>query len=333
LLAGFTHTEWKCSSQGGEEVSLIISFPHDYYVTVVFSTRKLPDEAKAKLMKWTLVEESPPEEAQVIMGWPGDLNGIIQRVKGVRYIQTFSAGVDDLNFDVLPKGVKVFSNAGAYSEAVAEHAWGLILSLAKGIGKRERVESYVLKGGQLLVVGCGGIGSQVALIGKEGFKMRTLGVSRSFKRPELFDERYDLNSLGEVIGRADVIAVALPLSKRTLGLINYDLLKRTKDKSIMVNVGRGEVVVEEDVYRVLRERPTFRFGTDVFWRKGGREDFNSKLWELPNFTGTPHTAGGNANQEVLRNALVNAAENVRRLLETGRADNEVKIEDYLDAKL
>jgi len=136
-----------------------------------------------------------------------------------------------------------------------------------------------------------------------------------------------------VIGRADVIAVALPLSKRTLGLINYDLLKRTKDKSIMVNVGRGEVVVEEDVYRVLRERPTFRFGTDVFWRKGGREDFNSKLWELPNFTGTPHTAGGNANQEVLRNALVNAAENVRRLLETGRADNEVKIEDYLDAKL
>jgi len=122
--------------QGGEEVRSIISFPHDYYVTVVFSTRKLPDEAKAKLMKWTLVEESPPEEAQVIMGWPGDLNGIIQRVKGVRYIQTFSAGVDDLNFDVLPKGVKVFSNAGAYSEAVAEHAWGLILSLAKGIGKR-----------------------------------------------------------------------------------------------------------------------------------------------------------------------------------------------------
>ncbi|WP_243671613.1 hypothetical protein [Vulcanisaeta sp. JCM 16161] len=53
-------------------------------------------------------------------------------------IQTFSAGVDHLPFTAIPDNVEIYSNAGAYSIPVAEHAWAMILTLAKGLHKRAK---------------------------------------------------------------------------------------------------------------------------------------------------------------------------------------------------
>ncbi|AAY79664.1 2-hydroxyacid dehydrogenase [Sulfolobus acidocaldarius] len=298
---------------------------------LILSTEKLPDECKRLLpnARDQFNEDDVPK-ADILMLWPLQAKVFLPKAKSVKAVQTFSAGVDDFPFSLLPKGVDVFSNAGAYSVSVAEHAFALIMTLAKGIGKRDRTfRPYPLTGVNLMVLGGGGIGSEVARIGKMGFNMYVIGVSRSFKRPELFDEKHNISELKDIIGKADIIVDTLPLTKLTDGILNYDMLSRVKENAIIVNVGRGETVVEEDVYRLLKERKDVRFGTDVFWRKNGVEDFNSKLWELDNFTGTPHTGGAYGNDVVKTNAIIEACKNVYNYITSGKAENKVRIEDYL----
>ncbi|AOL16349.1 3-phosphoglycerate dehydrogenase [Sulfolobus sp. A20] len=298
----------------------------------IISTEKVPEECKKVInVKDENLTDNDFREAEILLTWPSRVNkDLISKMPNIKVIQTFSAGVDDLDFSILPQNVKVFSNAGAYALSVAEHTWGLILALAKGVGTKKRTIVYEVTGKTLLILGGGGIGSEVARIGKSAFRNYVVGISRSFKKPEWFDEKHTISMLRQKINEADIIVDTLPLNKQTKSLLNYELLKNVKPKTIIVNVGRGETVDEEGIYKLLRERPDVRFGTDVFWRKNGKEDFfNTKLWELDNFTGTLHTAGAYGNDEVMKRAMTIACMNVKKYIDSGVGDNEVRREDYV----
>ncbi|QQG49034.1 MAG: 3-phosphoglycerate dehydrogenase [archaeon] len=246
-------------------------------------------------------------------------------------IQAMSAGVDGIDFAPIPPGVRIHSNAGSFAGPVAEHAWGLVLGAAKGLHVRNaKVVPRRLRGGTLLVLGCGAIGSEVASLSRS-LDMEVTGISRSFARPELFAKRLQLSSLKEALQIADGVVITLPLTATTRGLITYELLKTTKDSVVVVNVGRGEVVSEPGLVRWLSERPESRYATDVFWKRGGRESFETGAWALPNFSGTRHVSGVPLG-ETLEVPMVAAAQNVRRYLETGSADHLVDRSEYFTPK-
>ncbi|WP_048098981.1 NAD(P)-dependent oxidoreductase [Candidatus Acidianus copahuensis] len=300
-------------------------------MTTIISTLVLPEEGKKLLSNFNVIEKEFTQEdlrrAEVLLAWPKEVSQLIDNMERLKIIQTFSAGVDDLPFQkIKEKEIKVFSNAGAYSVSVAEHAWALILTLAKGTNIRKRRESYPITGKTILILGAGGIGSEVAKIAKNGFSMRVIGASRSFKGN--YDVKIPLNEVDKYIGDADVIVDTLPLNKFTKDFLNYERLTKTKQKVIIVNVGRGETVNKNDIEKILKERPDLRFGTDVFWRND-KEDFDVNLWSLDNFAGTLHVGGGYASQEILYNAINKACENLSSYLKLGKADNEVNINDYL----
>ncbi len=298
---------------------------------LVISTEKLPERLKGIIK----IQDEPSDEeirkADVIIGWPKQINKVLRKTENLKVIQTFSAGVDDLDFRSLEKGVRVFSNAGAYSLPVAEHAWALILGAGKGINSKERLVAYQAYGRTLLVIGAGGIGTETARIGKNAFSTFNIGVSRSFKDASVFDIRGEEKDLKKYVAQAGIIVDALPLNKETRGVLNYELLKEVKENCIIVNVGRGETVDEEGMFKLLSERRDVRFATDVFWRKNdGKENFTeSPLWTLNNFFATFHTAGAYGNEEVMLNAMEMAVRNVKRFLEGQNPLNEVKIIDYL----
>ncbi|QKR00633.1 3-phosphoglycerate dehydrogenase [Metallosphaera tengchongensis] len=298
---------------------------------MIISLEKLPEECGSILREFEVRDsdvEPYLQDAEVLMTWPSKAASFISKMPKLRVIQTFSAGVDDLPFQYL-NGVTVLSNAGAYSTSVAEHAWALALSLAKGVNSKRRGSTYSVTGRVALIVGAGGIGSEIARIAMRGFSMKVIGISRSFRRPEFFDERLTPDQLPRVISNADFVFVSLPLNRYTRGILNYEVLKAMKEYTILVNVGRAETIVEEDIFRLLKERDDLRFGTDVFWRKEGKENFESPLWSLPNFAGTLHTAGASASGETLRQAMISACKNLATYLREGKSDNLVKLEDYL----
>jgi phosphoglycerate dehydrogenase-like enzyme len=300
--------------------------------TTVLVMESLPPEGAEALSSFEIIgpeDESAFPRCQAIICWPGRAKGeLLGRLASLKMVQTLSAGVDGLDFHSLPPGARVFSNAGAYTDSVAEHAWGLLLGVAKGVQLRnQRTTPRRLGGKTLLVIGCGSIGSEVARISKS-IGMMTVGVSRSFKSPERFDEKHPLSALPEVIHKADAVVMALPGSKTTREILGYDVLRRAKETVIIVNVGRGDCVQEDGLISWLKERPESRFATDVFWIKDGREAYGTAAWDLPNFAGTLHTSGAPLGEDLV-GVRVAAALNVKRFFETGSALNRVDIGEYL----
>ncbi|MGD0477375.1 MAG: NAD(P)-dependent oxidoreductase [Nitrososphaerales archaeon] len=301
--------------------------------TGIFVTATLPGQAKSVLEGLGIFEGEADDatlaQCEVLIVWPRRANNeLLRKMKSLRMVQTLSAGVDGLDFTSLPPAAQVYSNAGAYTESVAEHAWGLLLGAAKGLhARRQRVVPRRLRGRTLLVVGCGAIGSEIARLAKS-VGMNTVGVSRSFKVPDLFDEKHGTGNLRKVIGAADAIAIALPLTRGTARLIDYDTLMLANESVTVVNIGRGETVSEEGLIKWLRERPESRYTTDVFWKKDGKETFDTEAWDLPNFSGTLHISGTPLGDR-LEHPMVEAAKNVRRFLETGDAFNKVDPTEYL----
>lgn len=299
----------------------------------VFVTDTLPEEAKETLSGFEIFESSADAETlgrcKALICWPGRVTReLLASMKELRMIQTMSAGVDRLEFSAVPAGARVYSNAGAFTHAVAEHAWGLLLGVAKGVHAREeRTKPRQLREKTILVIGAGAIGSEVARLAKS-LSMKTVGVSRSFREPDAFDEMAPMSEVGSKMAEADAVVMALPLTNKTKGVVDYALLSRAKESVIVVNVGRGDSVVQGDLIRWLRERPESRYATDVFWSEGGRETFKTGAWELPNFAGTLHNSGVPLGDN-LTGPKVAAAENVKKFFETGDALNRVDPSDYL----
>jgi len=300
--------------------------------TKVFVTDWLPEEARKILSGFDVHEKNADDDiladCQALICWPSRASPeLLRKMNRLRMVQAMSAGVDGFDFSALPPGVQVFSNAGAFSDTVAEHAWGLLLGIAKGIHlRKEKATPRALRGKTLLVVGAGGIGSEVARLSKS-LGMRTIGASRTFKARGPFDEAHPISSLIEDVAAADAIVITLPLTEATRGMVNYELLSRTKENVIIVNVGRGETVDEEGLIRWLRERPESRFATDVFWKEGRKEVFTTKAWDLPNFAGTFHNSGTPIGED-LRGPKIAAAKNVKRFFESGEGLNQVEIREY-----
>jgi len=299
----------------------------------IFVTGSLPDEARQVLSGFEVFENEAGDdvlaECQALVCWPSRAGSeLLHKMSKLRMVQTISAGVDGFDFGSVSPGVQVFSNAGAFSDTVAEHAWGLLLGIAKGIHLRnQRSTPRALRGKTLVIIGAGGIGTEVARLSK-ALGMKTIGVSRSFKAPGLFDEAHSTSLLEEDVAAADAMVITLPLTRGTKGIINYELLSKAKENVIVVNVGRGETVDEKGLLRWLRERPESRFATDVFWKEGGKEIFTTKAWDLPNFAGTLHNSGTPIGED-LKGPKIAAARNVRRFFETGEAFNRVDANEYL----
>lgn len=190
-----------------------------------------------------------------------------------------ATGVD--NIDVAyaaSKGIPV-RNAVAYStESVAQVTWMLILSVVGHAAYLDRfvksgdysrstcvtnVEQpfFELKGKTFGTVGLGNIGSRVAAIA-EAFGMDVLYYPTSGKP---HSDRYEADTdLHHFLSRCDVVSVHCPMNDRTRGLIDYVALTRMKPTSVIVNMGRGGIIVEKDLVRALDGGVIAGAGVDVF---------------------------------------------------------------------
>lgn len=266
---------------------------------------------------------------------PFDLAALAPRL---RMVQTLVAGVDHLPYKSIPKSVLVCGNAGAYNTSVGEHTMALLLAAAKDIPQRTReiasgifdqnASSKALSGATALILGMGGIGTTVAGICK-AFDMHVIGVGRSGRLVPPADEAASLADLSRVLPRADYVVIALPLTRETKGLVDYAFLAAMREDAVLVNVARGKIVVEDDLFEHLKGHPKFRAALDVWWvypsgTKG--QPFRRPFGELPNVIMTPHNA--NAIPEQRRWSMEAAIENVLRFLRGETPRNVVNVSEY-----
>lgn len=255
----------------------------------------------------------------------------------VRFVQAVLAGVDHLPFGRLPAGVVVCGNAGAYNTALAEHAFALLLTAAKRVVMHatnirnqqfaQEVAGKQLRGATLGIVGLGGIGSEVARLGR-AFGMRIVGVTRRGTSDFPADFVGGPDDLLRVLEESDYVVIAVPHTKETHHMITTNELRRMKGDAVLVNVARGDIVKEDDLFEHLRAVSSFTAASDVWWRypRGPGYPYSYAFHELPNFFGTPHVAWNVPPQRML--ALEAAVANVLRFFAGEPVRNRADRADY-----
>jgi len=281
----------------------------------------------------------PRVDVVLISGFPRDLSPDAWRAMSrLRMVQTLLAGVDHLPYERFPSGVTICSNAGAFDVSMPEHAIALVLAAAKNVVALDRAireggfdqsrMGLALRGATLGVIGLGGIGGGVAARAN-ALGMRVIGLNRSGRTTAPVDFIGTMGDLERVLRESDVVVLALPLTKDTAGLIGTRELAWMKPNAILVNVARGKLVREADLYDHLRTHPEFRAALDVWWqypRAPGERPFSKPFHELPNVIMTPHI--GWAVPEQAARSFEVACENIARFLDGERPRNVVDPRDY-----
>jgi phosphoglycerate dehydrogenase-like enzyme len=275
-----------------------------------------------------------------VWNWQRELRPAERESLGARFVQLLSAGADHLPFDQLPPGAVIASNAGAYAEPMAEHALAMALALLKrlpqhhaelaaGVWNQSAVNLPV-RGAVCGILGFGGIGKAT------GRLLRALGarihaVNTSGRTDEPVEFVGTLDDLDAVLGAADVLVIALPLTRRTRGLLGARELRLLKPTAILVNVARGAIVDQAALYEHLRTHPESSAGIDAWWVEpfaGGEFRVEHPFFDLPNLLGSPHNSA--LVPGVMDEATARAAANIVRFLRGDAVTGVVRAEDYVE---
>lgn len=174
---------------------------------------------------------------------------------------------------VLPEGVLLTCSTGVYGHSVSKHLFAMLLALMKRLPQyrdqqrqaqwRDLGQARSLLDAEVLMVGTGDLGTSFARLCR-ALWAHTTGVRRDPARPAQGIQRiYGLSELDELLPRADVVALALPQSPKTIGLFGRERLLRLKEDAILLNGGRGSAVDCAALAEVLESGRLWGAGLDV----------------------------------------------------------------------
>jgi phosphoglycerate dehydrogenase-like enzyme len=269
--------------------------------------RELPDlgeaAAVARLVQVTGVEglEAHLPDLEAVFAWNFDrprLLDVVPRAPRLRWIQSISAGVEELASPTLPaNGVVLTYAAGVYDPGLAESVLGFLLAFSARIlvdarlqrGQWPADEIRLLRGTTALVVGAGSIGTEVGrLLRAAGLHVR--GVARTPRTPDgTFDAIAGIEDLPAELARADHVVNVLPITDATRGFFDAEAFAAMRPHAVFVNIGRGATVDEPALIEALERGVIAGAALDVFAVEPLPEE--SPLWRMPNVLVSPHRAG------------------------------------------
>lgn len=228
----------------------------------------------------------------------------IEAAPNLVWVQSTSAGVDRyitigplMNTDRI-----VLTNMRAvHGPTIADHSFAMLLTLTRNMRVHERNRGegrwgspdarrgIALEGRTMFVVGLGGIGSEIAQRAA-GFGMRVIASRRSDRpTPEHIEYVGRPDEILEMLPRADVVAIALPLTEETRGLFDAEAFAAMKDGAYLVNIARGAIVDTDAMMSALDSGKLAGACLDVTDPEPLPE--GHPLWGYENVVITPHTAG------------------------------------------
>lgn len=198
-----------------------------------------------------------------------------------------------------PQNATLCCMTGGYGNILAEHMLAMTLSLCRRLPEyRDQQHAHKwelrkydkqLEGTTVMILGAGDIGTTLArwmrpMVG------RILGVRRVAREfPDCYDEMLTMDQLDERIGEADILLCALPHTPQTIRLLNEKRLRSMKKDAVLVNGGRGSLIDQEALCRLLQEGHFWGVGLEVVSPEPLPADH--PLWDQPRLIITPHAAG------------------------------------------
>jgi phosphoglycerate dehydrogenase-like enzyme len=278
----------------------------------------------ARIVRVASVEQLVPQLAELdaVFAWNFDrptLLEVVPRAPRLRWIQSISAGVEDLSSPVLrERGVVLTNAAGVYDPGLAESVLGFLLAFSGRLleDARRAPGDWVpgpirlLRGTTALIVGAGSIGTETGrVLAAAGLHVR--GIART-PRPAAapFESIAGPADLLAELGGAHHVVDVLPITPATRGLFDAAAFAAMKTTAVFVNIGRGSTVDERALIDALEGGVIAGAALDVFETEPLPAD--SPLWRMPNVLVSPHRAGDHEGWE--RDVVALFVDNLRRFV-------------------
>ncbi len=285
----------------------------------IFVSRKIPGKALDKLISTeheVVISEfdrpmSPEEFLERAQGADAVLSFLTDKIDGevidaigpqLKIISNYAVGFNNIKIeDATAKGVVVTNTpSGAVNEAVAEHAWALMLALARRVveadestkrGSYKGWEPAIflgvnMAGKTLGIIGLGRIGSMVARRA-QGWNMRVLYNKRSSDEKAEKELGIEFADLDKLFAESDFVTLHVPLTDETRHMIDRDAIYKMKKGVFIVNTARGPVIYEQDLVDALRDGHVAGVALDVFENE---PNINPERVTRENVILTPHIA-------------------------------------------
>ncbi|MBS6184214.1 MAG: D-2-hydroxyacid dehydrogenase [Clostridium celatum] len=202
----------------------------------------------------------------------------LSEANNLEFIAEVATGFNNIDVEYAKeKGIGVANVAGYSTNAVVQHTFAVALALLDEVTYYDSyVKSgdysksglftcldkpyYEIEGKTWGIIGLGNIGKKVAKIA-EAFGAKVVYYSTTGNNS---NDEFSRVSFDELLSKSDIISIHAPLSNNTLGLLDYEALCKMKNSAILVNMGRGPIVVEEDLARAIDENKIRGAALDVF---------------------------------------------------------------------
>lgn len=268
--------------------------------------------------------------ADIILGHVSDR--FLHGSEKLKWLQTDSAGVEAyLEPGVLAPGTLLTNATGAYTVALSEHMLAMTLAILKklelyrDVQRQGRWESLgavqSIYGSTMLVLGMGDTGGA---FGKQckALGARVIGVRRTdAAKPDYADEVHLISDLDQLLPEADIVAVTLPGTEATRGLLDRRRIGLMKRGAVLLNTGRGYIVDTDALCDALECGALAGAGVDVVEPEPLPAEH--RLWQIPTAIVTPHISGGYHLKETHARIVDIFTENLRRFLAGEPLKNQV----------
>lgn len=233
------------------------------------------------------------------------------------------------------RGIPVLNTPRANTNSVAELIVGLVLNTARNITAAHiksqaggfssvapaSMTGVEISGKTLGLIGTGNIARQAAQILQKGFGMKVLGYDPYVTRENMKEMGYEkMDRVEDLIAASDVVNVSVPLTPETKDLISGNVFDCFRQNAILINAARGGIVNEDALYQALKAGKLRAAACDAFVEEPPTQ-YNTRLYELENFIGTPHI--GACTEEALERVGMEVVQDVIRVLQGGEPINRV----------
>ncbi len=300
-------------------------------IDILTNTGKIQVDVKTGLKPEELKQIIHEYDGIVIRSATKLTQDIIEAAKNLKVIGRAGSGLDNVDkAAATAAGIVVMNTPGGNTVTTAELTFAMLLAMSRHIpqsflsikeGKWEKskFQGTEVYGKTLGIIGMGNIG-QVLYSRAKCFGMNPIGYDPLLSKEKAKELEINLVSLEDIYAKSDYISVHTPLVKETKGMINKETISKMKDGVKLLNIARGGIINEADLYEALKTGKVSACALDVFEIE---PPANNPLLTLDNLIATPHL--GASTEEAQTNVAVAVCHQIADYLISGTIKNAVNV--------
>jgi len=273
----------------------------------IFEKNNIQFDVKTGLSEEEIIKIIPEYDGMVVRSATKVTKNIISAAKKLKVIGRAGAGVDNIDVPTAKKNnMSVMNTPGGNSNATAEHAFALIMSVLRKIPfanqtthkaqwEKKNIKGTELSKKTLGIIGFGNVGVRLSYLVK-GFNMEILVSSKSLESRKKDYPHVQNVSFDELISKSDIISFHCKTAADGKPMITKEHYKKIKPTAYIINAARGDIVDEKDLNEALNENLIAGAAVDVFSKEPAKENI---LFNNPKVILTPHIAASTTEASIV----------------------------------